>query len=63
MNQITTKSNLDMMFTKNIILNDKEWVIVSATIKYVLKNLLDPKSETAMDLEIIRNKIINAKQE
>ena len=63
MNQVTTESNLDMMFTKNIILNDKEWVVVSATIKYVLKNMVDPKSETAETLEIIRNKIINAKQE
>ena len=61
--EITTKSNFNMMFSKKIILSDHEWIVVSATIKYVLKNLLDPKSETAMDLEIIRDKIINAKQE
>lgn len=60
MENVTTESNLDMMFTKDIILNDKEWVVVSATIKYVLNNLLDPKSETAETLGIIRNKIINA---
>lgn len=61
MENVTTESNLDMMFTKDIILNDKEWVVVSATIKYVLNNLLDPKSETAETLGIIRNKIINGK--
>ena len=63
MKEITTASNFNMMFSKKIILSDHEWVVVSATIKYVLKHLLDPKSETAMDLEIIRDKIINAKQE
>lgn len=63
MKEITTTSNFNMMFSKKIILSDHEWIVISATIKYVLKNLLDPKSETAMDLEIIRDKIINAKQE
>lgn len=62
MAQITTQSNTNMMFSKDIILNDHEWIVVSATIRYVLKHLLDPKSETALDLEIIRDKIINAKQ-
>ena len=49
------------MNSKNITLNDHQWVVVSATIKYVLK-LVDPNSETAEELAEIRDKIINAKQ-
>ena len=49
------------MNSKNITLNDHQWVVVSATIKYVLK-FVDPKSETAEELAEIRDKIINAKQ-
>jgi hypothetical protein len=45
---------------QNIRLTYHEWVVVSATIKYVLKNLLDPASESAKDLKKIRDKIINA---
>jgi len=44
---------------QNIKLTDHEWVVVSATIKYVLK-LVEPNSDTAKELKAIRDRIINA---
>ena len=44
---------------QNIKLTDHEWVVVSATIKYVLK-LVEPDSDTAKELRQIRDRIINA---
>ena len=47
------------MNNKDIQLTDHEWVVVSATIKYVLK-LVEPDSDTAKELKEIRDRIINA---
>ena len=47
------------MNSKNITLNDHQWVVVSATIRYVLK-LVEPDSDTAKELREIRDRIINA---
>ena len=44
---------------ENIKLTNHEWVVVSATIKYVLK-LVEPDSDTAKELKDIRDRIINA---
>ena len=44
---------------ENIKLTDHEWVVISATIKYVLK-LVEPDSDTAKELKDIRDRIINA---
>jgi len=47
------------MNNKDVKLTNHEWVVVSATIKYVLK-LVEPDSETAKELKDIRDRIINA---
>ena len=60
-----SKAEVDALVGKKIDLTNMEWNTLSATIKYVLENLLDAdggKSQLANDLKIIRKKIINAKQ-
>ncbi len=47
------------MNNKDVKLTNHEWVVVSATIKYVLK-LVEPDSDTAKELKDIRDRIINA---
>ena len=60
-----SKAEVDALVGKKIDLTNMEWNTLSATIKYVLENLLDAdggKSQLANDLKMIRKKIINAKQ-
>jgi len=65
MQKFMSKAEVDTLVGKKIELTDMEWITLSATIKYVLENLLDAdggKSQLANDLKIIREKIVNAKQ-
>jgi len=65
MQKFMSKAEVDALVGKKIDLTNMEWNTLSATIKYVLENLLDAdggKSQLANDLKIIRKKIINAKQ-
>ena len=65
MQKFMSKAEVDALVGKKIDLTNMEWNTLSATIKYVLENLLDAdggKSQLANDLKIIREKIINAKQ-
>ena len=65
MQKFMSKAEVDALVGKKIDLTNMEWNTLSATIKYVLENLLDAdggKSQLANDLKMIRKKIINAKQ-